>query len=110
MKKSKFVTLVLITAGLASCHKQPKQKDWESNRKVYMRSDESADYNQANNNWLLWYFAFRPYGFYNGHSYQRSGYYSSGINSAANTGHNAAKSSGATSRGGFGGRGFSVSS
>ena len=49
MKKSKLVSLVLITATLASCNKTDTQKggasgDWgdKTEKKVYMRSDSTA--------------------------------------------------------------------
>jgi hypothetical protein len=110
MKKSKIISLVLISAALASCHK-PKPK----HQHVYLRSDASAPYSQVNtnnysggNNALLWYYAFRPYGSYSSGSYHRSGYYSSGISESSNIGHSSAKSS--VVRGGFGGGHFSVSS
>jgi len=51
MKKTKFISLVLITAGLASCHQHKKKvQDWQSanQQQVYMRSDESAPYSQQN--------------------------------------------------------------
>lgn len=113
MKKSKFVSLVLITSALASCHKE------EETQKVYMRSDSTANYSHANyhnggNGWL-WYYAFRPYGYYNGMGYNHVGYYSSGISENSNTGYNHVKSShgsksSSTSRGGFGRSSFHVSS
>lgn len=104
MKKSNFIALVLITASLASCHKEEKK-----DKKVYMRSDSSASYSQTHHTSSgLWFYAFRPYGYHNGFSYARSGYYSSGISEHSNVGHNSTKSS--VVRGGFGGRGFSVSS
>lgn len=113
MKKSKIVTLALITAALASCHKEDKRLDdgWKPEKKVYMRSDTSANYSQTHfnmNNWFLWYYCFRPYGYYNGGSYMRSGFYSSGISQHSNIGHSASKSG--IIRGGFGGHGFAVSS
>lgn len=114
MKKSKLITLVLITASLASCHKKKHKQDWNQPN-VYMRSDPSAGYAQAYgyggydgiSPWL-WYYAFRPYGYYNGTTYVHTGYYSGGINQSANIGHSGFKSS--VVRGGFGGHGFSVSS
>ena len=111
MKKSKLVSLVLITAALASCQKeQVKDKD---GKKVYMRSDSTANYSHSHcgggNGWM-WYYAFRPYGYYNSSSgsYQRAGFYSSGISEHSNIGHSAHKSNAV--RGGFGRSGFSVSS
>jgi len=112
MKKSKIVGLVLITAVLASCNKHEK-KNWDNND-VYMRSDDSAPYNQVQQfggvNAFMWYYAFRPYGMYYGGSYHHSGYYSSGLSESSNIGHSSTKSS--AMRGGFGGssRSFSVSS
>lgn len=113
MKKTKFISLVLITAGLASCHHHKKnEQDWQSanQQQVYMRSDESAPYSQQNTmaNMLLWYYAFRPYGYYNHGSYTRTGYYSGGISEHSNTGSSSFKAS--VVRGGFGGHGYSVSS
>jgi hypothetical protein len=111
MKKSKCISLALITAALASCHKETKNNDWNTNdKKVYLRSDTTAEYSRSHfhNNGLLWYYAFRPYGYYNNGSYSRAGYYSSGISESSNIGHSAAKSG--IVRGGFGGHGFSVSS
>lgn len=113
MKKSKLVSLVLITAALASCHHKKPHRDWSQNN-VYMRGDESADYSQSYgynspNPWL-WYYAFRPYGYYNGTTYVHSGYYSNGISQSSNIGTSGFKSS--VVRGGFGGgsHSFSVSS
>ncbi len=121
MKKSKYVTLVLITAALASCQsKQEKQEgasgDWgdeKNGKKVYMRSDTTAQYTRTHHSSgigsaILWYYAFRPYS--SGYGY-RSGFYSGGLSHRSNVGYNPAKSSvprGVT-RGGFGGRGFSAS-
>ena len=108
MKKTKVITLALITSALASCHKeQPKEQN------VFMRSDTTAQYQQVhphNHSTFFWYYAFRPYGYYNvyGGSYVHSGYYSSSIRQSANLGSNAIKSS--VVRGGFGHGSFSVSS
>jgi hypothetical protein len=105
MKKSKIVTLVLITASLASCSK-PQQQD---KKKVHMRSDTTASYTRTHNHGLgMWYYAFRPYGSYYNGSYQRSGFYSSGLSERSNIGSNSTKSG--IVRGGFGSRGISVSS
>ena len=110
MKKTKFIQLVLITSALASCHQKAKQKEWQSEQKVYMRSDSSAGYTQSHYHRGIgnWYYAFRPYGYYYQGSYNRIGYYSSGISEHSNIGSSAAKS-GAV-RGGFGSPGASVSS
>jgi len=113
MKKSKAVQLILITAALASCHEKRKEKDWgETN--VYMRSDTTAGYARANHHGagigtaFLWYYAFRPYGYYSRGNYYRSGYYSSAINQRANIGTSATKSN--IVRGGFGSSAYTVSS
>lgn len=115
MKKSKAITLVLITSALASCHKEKPQDgggDW-GDQKVYMRSDSTAGYTRTHHHGagigtaLLWYYAFRPYGGYSGNGYNRAGYYSSGIGKSSNVGSNSTKSS--LTRGGFG-RSSSVSS
>jgi hypothetical protein len=101
MKKSRFIKLVLITAALASCHK--KQADW--NKGVYMRSDTTAGYSHAHGvgGMGMWYYAFRPYGFYNNGYYTRYGYYSEAISEASNVGLSAGKSG--IVRGGFGSMG-----
>ena len=112
MKKTKLINLVLITATLASCHHKKKHRDWNEPN-VYMRGDESAQYSNVYDNgsspWL-WYYAFRPYGYYNRGTYYHTGYYSSGISERANIGHSSFKSN--VVRGGFGsgGHSFSVSS
>ena len=111
MKKSKLIKLVLITSVLASCEKEVKQQDTQ---KVYMRSDTSATYSRSHihggggaNMWL-WFYAFRPYGYYNNGAYHHSGFYSGGLSEHSNIGSNTVKSS--VTRGGFGRSGFSVSS
>lgn len=118
MKKSKIVSLVLISAALSSCGKNEAQNsgatgDWD-NKKVYMRSDTSATYTRTHHHGsgigtaLLWYYAFRPYGSYNtGMGYQRAGFYSGNLHSKSNVGTNATKSD--IVRGGFGGRSFKSS-
>jgi hypothetical protein len=100
MKKSKIVSLVLITAALASCNKTEEDGDWGGNKKVYVRSDSTASYSHHSGGAWLWFYAFRPYGYYSGGMYHRSGYYSGGIGHSANVGNNASKSRAA--RGGFG--------
>lgn len=107
MKKSKFVSLVLITASLASCNKQ-KDEEWSGNSHVYMRSDTTAAYSRAHHGAGLWFFAFRPFGGYYNGNYRRGGYYSSGISHSANIGSNSFK--GAVTRGGFGGHGGAIHS
>lgn len=112
MKKSKLVSLVLITSALASCNKSNKETGKKSN--VYMRSDTTANYSRSQhhhgNSGLMWFYAFRPYGHFSSTdgSYHRSGFYSSGISEKSNVGFNSSKHN--TIRGGFGRSGFSVSS
>jgi hypothetical protein len=114
MKKSKLVSLVLITAALASCNKKESQSsgasgDWgdAKEKKVYMRSDSTATYTRTHHHsgfgtGLLLYYAFRPYGSYNnGFGYNRAGYYSGNLHSKSNVGTSVAKSN--IVRGGFGG-------
>lgn len=109
MKKTKIINLVLISAALASCHQKKKVDHNKPN--VYMRGDSTAKYSRAyhsgGNPWL-WYYAFRPYGYYNGGTYHHTGYYSGGISEVSNIGRSMTKSN--VVRGGFGGRSFSVSS
>jgi hypothetical protein len=110
MKKSKFVSLVLITSALASCDKSEPEPSWDSNE-VYMRSDTTATYTHTQGSHLplfLWYYAFRPYGMFSGNGYRHAGYYSSAVSRSSNIGSSAAKSS--AIRGGFGGSRSSVSS
>ena len=110
MKKSNTVTLVLISAALASCnqHTEPTATDWEyGNKHVYMRSDTSAAYSPTYH-YNHWYRAFRPYGAYYGGNYYRYGYYSNIISQRANLGSNSYKSY--IVRGGFGTGHLSVSS
>lgn len=112
MKKTKQISLVLITAALASCHR-PGTPDWENanarHQRVYIRSDSTAPYTAMHHpsGVFGWYYAFRPYGHYTYFGYRREGYYSSAISESSNIGHNSTK--GGIVRGGFG-EGFSVSS
>ncbi len=101
MKKSKIITLVLITAALVSCSQPKKQKK----TRYFLRSDSTAGYSRGSHH--SWFYAFRPYGHYSNGNYTNAGYYSSGISSKSNIGSNGFKSN--VVRGGFG-RGFSVSS
>ena len=113
MKKSKFISLVLITAVLASCG-QSQREIKAKEQKVYMRADSTAPYQQAHTHRythgssFLWFYAFHAFGSYRNGSFARSGYYSSGLGSRANTGANYAKSS--VIRGGFGHTSSHVSS
>jgi len=113
VKKTKNISLVLITAALASCNR-PANQDWVNangeHRRVYVRSDSTAPYttmvHPVGN--PLWYYAFRPYGSYGYFSgYRRVGYYSSAISESSNIGLSGEK--GGIIRGGFG-SGYSVSS
>lgn len=105
MKKSQQIVLVLVSATLAQCNKPTPDHE----RKVYLRSDTTAPYNARHYHGAgLWYYAFRPYGFFHNGFYTRAGYYSAGISEHANVGRNPVK--GNVVRGGFGRSGFSVSS
>ena len=106
MKSSKTISLVLITAALASCHKNTDNEWTAGERHVYMRSDTSAAYSPAYHPYI-WYRAFRPYGDYYHGFYYHTGYYSDAISSRSNFGSNFGKAS--IARGGFGGH-ASVSS
>ena len=108
MKKSKNIQLILITAALASCSHQ-KNNDWDSGSRTYVRGDSTAPYSRTHFGGPgLWYYAFRPYGYYGNGIYNRTGYYSNAIHPRGNWGSNAVKSG--ISRGGFGRSGFHVSS
>jgi hypothetical protein len=77
-----------------------------------MRSDTSAKYTRTHHHsgigtTLLWFYAFRPYGFGSGMGYQRQGFYSGGLSRSSNIGSNPVKNG--IARGGFGGRGFKAS-
>jgi len=105
MKKSNIIKLVLVTAAISSCNHHKPDHD----RKVYMRSDSTANYSPTEgHSHFGGFYVFRPYGMYNMGGYYRAGYYSSGIHESSNIGHNSFK--GATIRGGFGSSSFHVSS
>ncbi len=99
MKKSKVVQLVLITSLLASCKNKKEVK-----KHFYMRGDSTANYQRQyynGNGSGVWFYAFRPYGYYdNSGLYHRAGHYSNTISQSSNTGRNSVKSN--TVRGGFG--------
>jgi len=99
MKKSKIVNLVLITSLLASCSQKSEHKNRKKN--VYMRGDYTARYSYGGGH-HMWYYAFRPYGYYDNGIYHRSGYYNNSISRSSNIGTNSTKSNGFTTRGGFG--------
>ncbi len=97
MKKSRFIKLVLVAATLSSCGNQRSADE----RKVYLRSDSTANYSQAH--YYGGYggsYGFMPIGMFMAGRYSRSGYYSSSIPPSANFGTNSFKSS--VSRSGFG--------
>lgn len=109
MKKSKAITLVLITAALASCNKKKDNNNWEGGSKTYVRSDTTASYSRTHHGTgLLWYYAFRPYGMFSNGVYRRQGFYSNAIPHSSNVGFNGAKTGvgrNGISRGGFGSTG-----
>ena len=114
MKKSTFIKLVLVSSVAASCSQPKENNEWTSDtgkKKVYMRSDTSAQYARSRSHLGgLFFFAFRPFGSVMGSSgYRRMGYYSNAISHSANIGQNTGKSS-LVSRGGFGRTGRAVSS
>jgi hypothetical protein len=88
MKKSKAITLVLVT-GLLGCNK-PQQHN-----RLYMRTDSASSYTHGTSG-FYGYYIFRPYGMYYGGrgSYIRQGYSNSSIHSSV--------SARSISRGGFG--------
>lgn len=102
MKKSKYIKLVLVATALSSCADNNKATE----QKVYMRSDTTATYSQTQP--YAGFYAFRPYGFFLGGMYNRTGYYSSAISERSNIGSNPVKSS--TVRGGFGRSAYRTSS
>ncbi|TXF75820.1 hypothetical protein [Chryseobacterium sp.] len=109
MKRSKKITLVFVTGILASCSTKPEEKTWEGEKKVYMRSDSTAQYTRSHGfiTGLLLFHAFRPYGYYGTKGFQR-GYYSDAVSAKSNVGKNAYK--GNVVRGGMGKSGFRASS
>lgn len=109
MKKSKQITLIFVTGILASCNTKPEEKTWGSEKKVYMRSDSTAQYTPSHGfiTGLLLFHAFRPYGYQGANGFQR-GYYSNAVSAKSNMGNNPYK--GNVVRGGMGKSGFSASS
>ena len=93
MKKSKAITLVLVTGLLGCSH--PRERN-----RLYLRTDSTGYYTRATPGYHG-YYIFRPYGVYYGGSYMRQGYSNAGVPT----------SEGSVTRGGFGGEGgFHVSS
>lgn len=104
MRKSEFIKLVLVAAVITSCNNQKGKED----KRVFMRSDTTANYSHVRGGFHGGYLAFIPYGLYMNNRYARAGYYSSAIHQSSNIGSNAFK--GNVVRGGFGSSAFHVSS
>lgn len=93
MKKSKAITLVLVTA-LLGCNSH------HDHNRLYMRTDSTGYYTHGHNG-FYGYYIFRPYGMYYAGRYMRQGYSNAGVH----------MSEASVSRGGFGRTGgFHVSS
>lgn len=110
MKKSKHITLLFVTSILVGCNTQKEdEKSWNSEKKVYMRSDTTANYTRSHGfmTGFLLYHAFRPYSFYGNNGFHR-GYYSDAVSKNSNIGRNAYK--GNVVRGGLGRSGSRASS
>ena len=95
MKKSEYISLVLISAALASCDRQLSDTaDGEipngERNQVFMRTDTEDVYTPVNlypyNN-ALWYYSFVPYGYYNNYNTFYYGYYNSHFNGFYNHEH-----------------------
>lgn len=114
MKKSKEISLVLLTVVLASCSDTRCRE--QEKHKTYMRSDTTAPYahTRYNCNHGGHFYVFRPYGMYGYNSYagnygyNRTGYYNSNIGERSNVGYNSTK--GNVVRSGFGSSGRSSAS
>jgi hypothetical protein len=110
MKKSNSIKLLFVTGILTACSQNQPKEEWGTNeKKVYMRSDSTANYSRSHGfmTGFLLFHAFRPYGMFN-NGYQKAGYYSDAISSKSNVGRNAYK--GTALRGGLGKSGFRASS
>ncbi len=108
MKKSRAISLVLITAALASCNKHDPENEWTAgDRHVYMRSDTTAEFSPTYHT-HMWYRAFRPIGDNYYGMYTHYGYYSDAIAEHSNYGVNYGKSN--VIRGGYGSGHLTVSS
>lgn len=113
MKKSKRITLVLLTTVLFACQQEQPKSAWQKHN-VHIRGDTTAPYARTYHSgvgtYMLAYYVFRPYGYYSfaRGGYARSGYYNSNIGQKANIGTSGIKSN--VIRGGFGRSGMSVSS
>lgn len=104
MKKSELVKLVLVAAVITSCNNQKSRDE----KRIFMRSDTTANYSHVRGGFHGGYFPFIPYGMYMNNRYARAGYYSSSIHESSNVGSNSYK--GTVVRGGFGSSAFHVSS
>ena len=105
MKKSNYIQLVLVAATISSCTNNKS----DTAKKVYMRSDTTANYSHARPvGGHGGFYAFIPYAMYSAGRYSRTGYYSSSIHESSNIGTNPLK--GNAVRGGFGRSGSHVSS
>lgn len=110
MKKSKQISLLFVTGLLtAACSQKEEPKTWDGEKKVYMRSDSTAQYSRSHGfiPGFFWFHAFRPYSYYGSNGFQR-GYYSDAISGKSNYGRNAYK--GNVVRGGLGKSGFRAGS
>lgn len=108
MKKSRHIQLVLITAALASCHREP---EWHAGGRTFIRADSTAPYavmTRSRPGYPLMYYHFRPYGLLYFGGYRRAGYYSNAFSEEVNVGHDQGKSG--IVRGGFGKSAMSVES
>lgn len=109
MKKSKKISLLFVTGILVGCQTKPEEKTWDGEKKVYMRSDSTAQYTRSHGfmTGFLLFHAFRPFGYYGNNGFQR-GYYSDAVSKNSNFGRNAYK--GNVVRNGLGKSGFRASS
>ena len=89
MKKTKAITLVLVT-GLLGCNNKPQQHN-----RLYMRTDSVSNYTHGATG-FNGYYIFRPYGMYYGGrgGYIRQGYSNLSVHSSL--------PQSSISRGGFG--------
>ena len=93
MKKSKVISLVLVTGLLGCSH----TKD---HNRLFLRTDTTSKYT-AGTSGYHGYYVFRPYGIFYGGTYMRQGYSNQGVHVSESS----------VTRGGFGeSGGFHVSS
>jgi hypothetical protein len=103
MKKSEFIKLVLVATVVSSCFSPNNKQE----KKIYMRSDTTANYSHVRGGFHGGYYPFIAYGLLANNRYSRAGYFSSSLNKSSNFGTNTFKSS--VVRGGFGSSGSHVS-